>query len=136
MVQSPSPPFGVMSQLPNSGTPVQARRPTWYWAIISASEISTALLPLTSPHLLYYDLVMLLPTGVLLLDQVWRRYPYNGLRKLVILAWCSISTYLVLVLLMTRVSMMPLVLTLILLILWVWFLSVTREICSAESASA
>ena len=51
------------------------------------------ILPLTSPHLLYYDLVTLFPTGLILLEKRWSQPPLNGLRRMVLLSWCSIGVY-------------------------------------------
>jgi hypothetical protein len=55
---------------------------------------SLAILPLTSPHLLYYDLVILFPMGLILLDHHWSKPPLEGLRRIVIVSWSSISAYL------------------------------------------
>jgi len=81
---------------------------------------SLLILPLTSPHLLYYDLVTLFPIGLILLDTRWSRAPFEGLRRMVYLAWGSISAYLVFIIFYFSLS--SLILLVILFAVWTLFL--------------
>lgn len=81
-----------------------------------------AIQPLASPHLLYYDLVTLLPTGLILLSRPWSEPPLNRLRQMVFVLWCSISVYLVFFSFIGRFSPSSLILLGILLAAWMVFL--------------
>ena len=83
---------------------------------------SLAILPLTSPHLLYYDLVILFPMGLILLDTRWSRPPLDALRRMVIVSWSSISAYFLFFSFVGHFSPASLILLLILLAAWTWFL--------------
>jgi glycosyl transferase family 87 len=83
---------------------------------------SVAILPLTSPHLLYYDLVTLFPMGLILLDSQWSRPPLEGLRRMVILSWSSIGAYFLFFSFVGHFSPSSLILLLILLAAWTLFL--------------
>jgi glycosyl transferase family 87 len=83
---------------------------------------SLAILPLTSPHLLYYDLVTLFPMGLVLLDSKWSRPPLEGLRRMVIVAWSSIGAYFLFFSFVGHFSPSSLILLLILLAAWTLFL--------------
>jgi len=83
---------------------------------------SVAILPLTSPHLLYYDLVTLFPMGLILLDRQWNSPPLEGLRRLVIVSWASISAYFLVISFVGRFSPSSLILLAILLVAWTLFL--------------
>ena len=81
-----------------------------------------AILPLTSPHLLYYDLVTLFPMGLILLDSQWSRPPLEGLRRMVFLSWSSIGAYFLFFSFVGHFSPSSLILLLILLAAWTLFL--------------
>ena len=83
---------------------------------------SLAILPLSSPHLLYYDLVTMFPMGLILLDRRWGQPPLHGLRRLVLLSWVSIGAYFLFFSFVGGFSPSSLILLLILLTVWVLFL--------------
>jgi glycosyl transferase family 87 len=83
---------------------------------------SIAILPLTSPHLLYYDLVILFPTGLILLDSQWRRAPLKGLRRMVMVSWSSIGAYFLFFSFVGGFSPSSLILLVILFAAWTLFL--------------
>lgn len=80
------------------------------------------ILPLTSPHLLYYDLVTLFPMGLILLGTRWSEPPLAGLRRMVFLLWSSIGVYLLVFSFVGRFSPSSLILLVTLLALWTLFL--------------
>ena len=81
---------------------------------------SLVILPLTSPHLLYYDLVTLFPIGLILLASRWKRPPFDELRRMIQLAWASIAAYLLFIIF--SFSLSSLILLLILFAAWMLFL--------------
>ena len=86
------------------------------------------LLPLTSPHLLYYDFCMFLPVGVILLEN---KYPLpHGifLNRVALIGWISISLYALLFLHVTANLALPLALLTILLVLFVEVLRCVNKI--------
>ena len=83
---------------------------------------SLAILPLTSPHLLYYDLVILFPAGLILLGRRWSKPPLEGIRRMVLLSWSSIGLYLLVLSFVGHFSLSPLILLAILLAAWTLFL--------------
>jgi len=83
---------------------------------------SLAILPLTSPHLLYYDLVILFPMGLILLDSQWSRPPLEGLRRIVIVSWSSIGAYFFFFSFVGQFSLSSLILLVILFAAWTLFL--------------
>jgi len=88
-------------------------------AVLTAS---VAILPLTSPHLLYYDLVTLFPMGLIVLDSQWSRPPLEGLRRMVIVSWSSIGAYFLFISFVGHFSLSSLILLVILLAAWTLFL--------------
>jgi hypothetical protein len=91
------------------------------------------LLPLTSPHLLYYDFCMFLPVGVILLEN---KYPLPQgifLNRVALTGWISISLYALLFLNVTANLALPLALLAILLVL---FLAVLRCVNKISLGSA
>jgi hypothetical protein len=80
------------------------------------------ILPLTSPHLLYYDLVMLFPMGLILLGRQWSEPPLHGLRRMALLSWCAIGVYPLVLRVFHGFSPSSLILLVILLVAWVLFL--------------
>jgi hypothetical protein len=89
---------------------------------LAVFSTSLAILPLTSPHLLYYDLVTLFPMGLILLDTKWSKPPLEGLRRMVIISWSSISAYFVFFSFVGQFSPSSLILLLILLAAWMLFI--------------
>jgi hypothetical protein len=89
---------------------------------LAVFAITLAILPLTSPHLLYYDLVTLFPMGLMLLGKAWSNPPLDGLRRMVLLSWASINAYILFYTFAGHFSLSPLILLLILLVIWTQFL--------------
>ena len=87
-------------------------------AVFAASLV---ILPLTSPHLLYYDLVTLFPMGLILLDRRWSNRPLGGLRRMILLSWSGISAYILFFTFVGHFSPSSLILLVILLIAWTLF---------------
>jgi hypothetical protein len=84
--------------------------------------IGLVLSTLTLPHLLYYDLCVLLPAGFLLLAKSGPLPDLKEFRNLAVIGWISISAFLPLLLAFTDQKILPLILELILLALFVLFL--------------
>jgi Glycosyltransferase family 87 len=94
------------------------------WSQLGDSErvsitfvIGLILSSLTLPHLLYYDLCVLLPAGFLLLARNGTLPSERGLRTIAALGWITVSGFLPLLLTFTKAKLLPLILELILLIL-------------------
>ena len=95
--------------------------------------IGLILSSLTLPHLLYYDLCVLLPAGFLLLAKNEPLPGQTGWRTIAVLGWITVSGFLPLLLIYNRQKWLPLILELILLIL---FLLLLRQLDKfQESAS-
>jgi len=81
---------------------------------------------LTLPHLLYYDLCLLLPAGVLLLSKNGPLVGQEKLRWIAIIGWIVVSGFFPLLLAFGKYKILPLTLEIILLILFValvWLLN-------------
>jgi hypothetical protein len=89
--------------------------------------IGILLLPLVSPHMLYYDLSLLIPTCVIL-GKKWVGEGDNAPRNLYIAAWVSISLYLPLILTVKHSAFLPVGLDLLLLGLCVAILIMAAKI--------
>ena len=76
------------------------------------------LLPLTSPRLLYYDLCLFLPAGVILLGNDRLGSESLPLKRLALTAWISISVYMLVFMNVAARVELPLMLELILLVLF------------------
>jgi hypothetical protein len=87
------------------------------------------LLPLTSPHLLYYDLCMFLPAGVILLKNNWPPPQSVSLKRIALVGWISISIYGLVILNMKPTLSLAVVLLMILLLLFVELLRRINNIC-------
>jgi len=79
--------------------------------------IGLVLASVTLPHLLYYDLCVLLPAGVLLLAKNGPIARRSELRSIAVAGWIVVSGFLPLLLAFTNQKMLPLILELILLTL-------------------
>jgi hypothetical protein len=88
--------------------------PTW---ISLALVLGVLLCALTLPHLLYYDLCVLLPAGVLLLGKNGPLPDDKAFRFIGVIGWIAVSTALPLLLAYNEQKMLPLVLELFLLAL-------------------
>ena len=89
------------------------------------------LLPLTSPHFLYYDLCIFLPVGVILLGNKSLSQSSVSLRWVGLIGWISISLYALVFLNVRHNLMLPLLLSLILLILFAESFRGINQICRA-----
>ena len=89
---------------------------TW---ISLALVIGVLLCALTLPHLLYYDLCVLLPAGVLLLGKNGPLPDQRVSRLLGVSGWIVVSVFLPLLLAYSQQKMLPLILELFLLGLWI-----------------
>jgi hypothetical protein len=98
----------------------QLSDPTW---ISLALIIGVMLCSLTLPHLLYYDLCVLLPAGVLLFAENGPLPRQIGPRLIAATGWIVVSAFLPLLLAFTEQKMLPLILELILLALFIVLLS-------------
>ena len=105
--------------------------PTW----ISFSLIlGVTLCSLTLPHLLYYDLCVLFPAGILLLAP---NGPFLGRmesRDLALAGWIAVSGFLPILLVFASWKIVPLILELILLALFVALLGRLRRMACASAA--
>ena len=86
------------------------------------------LLPLTSPHMLYYDLCIFLPAGVILLGKNRLTREGDFLGPLTLIAWTGISIYFPFFLSIKPTSGQPLMLNLVLLGLFISLLTVTNKV--------
>lgn len=90
--------------------------------ISSTLVIGLSLASLTSPHLLYYDLCLLLPAGALLIA---KKGPFAGQKNFRFIAgagWLIVSVFLPILLTFTEQKLLPLVLEVILLALFITLL--------------
>ena len=87
-----------------------------------ALVIGVFLCSLTLPHLLYYDLCVLMPAGVLLLAKAGPWPAQKNLRAIGLTGWIVVSAFLPLLLVFSEQALLPLILELILLSLFLVFL--------------
>ena len=101
-----------------------ARRLAQSAQISVAFVVGLALASLTLPHLLYYDLCVLLPAGVLLLAKngPWPLSEQRGARSIGVAGWIVVSGFLPLLLGFAKQKTLPLILELILLTLFIGLL--------------
>jgi hypothetical protein len=101
-----------------------ARRLTQSAQISVAFVVGLVLASLTLPHLLYYDLCVLLPAGVLLLAKngPWPLSEQREARSIGAAGWIVVSAFLPLLLGFAKQKALPLILELILLALFVGLL--------------
>jgi hypothetical protein len=93
--------------------------PTW---ISLALVIGVLLCSLTLPHLLYYDLCVLIPAGVLLLAKNGPLPDHIRYRDIGVVGWIVVSGFLPFLLAYSQEKLLPLILELFLLSLFVAFL--------------
>jgi Glycosyltransferase family 87 len=98
---------------------------TW---ISLALIIGVLLCSLTLPHLLYYDLCVLLPAGILLLADHGPVPKQVVSRDLALTGWVAVSVFLPILLVLARWKIVPLVLELILLVLFVGLLARLQQL--------
>jgi hypothetical protein len=94
--------------------------------------IGLFLLPLTAPRFMYYDLCLFLPAGVLLLGNDWAKSQSASFKRIALIAWISISAYMLVFLNVKPPAELTLVLQLILLALFAYFVRSVAKLC-AES---
>ena len=99
--------------------------PMW---ISLALVIGVLLCSLTLPHLLYYDLCVLLPAGALLLAEKGPLPRQKYFRAIGLAGWVVVSAFLPLLLAFTDQTMLPLILELILLVLFFVLLSRLKHV--------
>jgi hypothetical protein len=100
--------------------------------------IGLFLTSLTLPHLLYYDLSLLLPTGVLLLAKDSPISSFRGLRSIAVSGWVIVSGILPLLLTFASEKILPLSLEILLMFLFlqtVRHLNLYLEVCRPEPSS-
>jgi hypothetical protein len=84
---------------------------------------------LTLPHLLYYDLCVLLPAGALLLSNKEPLFTGTTFKAIALTGWITISSFLPILLTYSKQLLLPLLLELLLLILFVIFLRQAKAVC-------
>jgi hypothetical protein len=99
--------------------------PMW---ISLALVIGVLLCSLTLPHLLYYDLCVLLPAGALLLAKEGPLPRQKYFRAIGLAGWVVVSAFLPLLLAFTDQTMLPLILELLLLVLFFVLLSRLKHV--------
>jgi Glycosyltransferase family 87 len=98
----------------------------WSTQISVVFLIGLMLSSLTLPHLLYYDLCVLVPAGFILLGKNGPLPDVKEFRTLAVLGWISVSAFLPLLLTFADQKILPLILELILLALFVLFLGLLK----------
>jgi len=83
-----------------------------------ALTIGVCLSAITLPHLLYYDLCVLVPAGALLLGKSGARLGRNDLGRIAICGWIFVSSFLIPMLAFANAKTIPLILELILTVLF------------------
>ena len=82
--------------------------------LATALTIGICLSAITLPHLLYYDLCVLVPAGALLLTKTGPWVGRKDLRWLAILGWVCVSGFLAPMLILANIKLIPLLLEIIL----------------------
>jgi len=77
--------------------------------------VALMLLPIASPYLLYYDLCIFVPAGVILLGNGWPALPPASLKFIGLIGWLSISGYMLTFMTLPERFVQPLLLQFILL---------------------
>lgn len=83
--------------------------------------LSSILLPLTTPYLLYYDLCLLLPAGLILLGHPWPPSMSNRCKAIGGIGWFATSLYMLAFVMLPGEAVQPLVLQAVFLALWVFW---------------
>jgi hypothetical protein len=104
--------------------------PAW---IALTLVIGASLCALTLPHLLYYDLCVLLPAGVLLLGKRGPVPRRTGFFALALIGWIVVSGFLPLLLTFNEQKVPPLILELVLFILFLGFLRELQSLLQLQS---
>jgi hypothetical protein len=73
------------------------------------------LLPITSPYLLYYDLCIFVPAGVILLGNGWGALSSVSFKFIGLIGWLSISAYMLAFMTLPEYFVQPLLLQFVLL---------------------
>jgi hypothetical protein len=97
--------------------------------------VGVVLCSLTLPHLLYYDLCVLLPAGVLLLASKSSWPESINSRSVVMLGWITVSGFLPLLIVFSTHRFLPLILELVLLALFVILLARIKQTARIIPAS-
>lgn len=109
---------------------------SWQLWVALTFVIGVTLCSLTLPHLLYYDLCVLLPAGALLLARSESWVDGMSFPDLALIGWAAVSGSLPFLLAFSHLKFLPLLLELVLLALFAVLLKRLSRICvrSAESA--
>jgi hypothetical protein len=95
--------------------------------------VALVLLPITSPYLLYYDLCIFVPVGVILLGNGWRALSSVSLKLIGLIGWLSISGYMVAFMTLPVHFVQPLLLQFILLALFYKLSKTLDGICPVSN---
>jgi hypothetical protein len=93
------------------------------------------LLPITSPYLLYYDLCIFVPAGVILLGNGWQTIQSASLKFIALIGWLSISGYMLAFMTLPEHFVQPLLLQFILLGLLYKLSQTIDQICPVSKLS-
>ena len=97
--------------------------------------VALMLLPITSPYLLYYDLCIFVPAGVILLGNGWRASSVS-LKFIGVIGWLSISAYMLAFMTLPEHFVQPLLLQFILLCLLYKLSKTLDRICLVSEGPA
>ena len=95
--------------------------------------VALMLLPITSPYLLYYDLCIFVPAGVILLGNGWQALSSVSLKFIGLIGWLSIGGYMLAFMTLPEHFVQPLLLQFILLGLLYKLSPTLDRICPVES---
>ena len=98
--------------------------------------VALMLLPITSPYLLYYDLCLFVPAGVILLGNGWQASPSVSFKFIGLIGWLSISAYMLAFMTLPDPFVQPLLLQLILLCLLHKLSKTLDRICPVSESPA
>jgi hypothetical protein len=96
--------------------------------------VAIILLPITSPYLLYYDLCIFLPAGVLLLRTEWPPSMSVSLKRIALTVWLSINAYMLAFTTVQAHLFLPLLLGLLLLGLFLRLLKINDSLRNVANA--
>jgi hypothetical protein len=96
--------------------------------------VAIILLPITSPYLLYYDLCIFLPAGVLLLRTEWPPSMSVSLKRIALIVWLSINAYMLAFTTVQAHLFLPLLLGLLLLGLFLRLLKINDSLRNVANA--
>jgi hypothetical protein len=98
--------------------------------------VALMLLPITSPYLLYYDLCLFVPAGVMLLGNGWQASSSVSFKFIGLIGWLSISAYMLAFMTLPEHFVQPLLLQFILLCLLYKLSKTLDRICPVSEVPA